>query len=145
MGRLKKESQDITDNFKGILEHSILDDSQMIWHVKFQMPAETVYAGESYTLQFKFDSNYPIEAPEVIFVGTIPHHEHVYLNGYICLSTLYSDWTPALKVSSVTMSIISMLSSAKAKSRPANDESASAYMSTMRPKQVTWMFEDEHC
>ena len=34
---------------------------------------------------------------------------------YICLSTLDSDWTPALKTSSVCMSIISMLSSATEK------------------------------
>ena len=74
-----------------------------------------MYAGEAYTLQFRFDSEYPIEAPEVIFVGNPPHHEHIYSNGYICLSTLYNDWTPALKVSSVCMSIISMMSSATKK------------------------------
>jgi hypothetical protein len=25
----------------------------------------------------------------VIFVGTVPEHEHIYSNGYICLATLY--------------------------------------------------------
>ena len=31
----------------------------------------------------------PIESPEVIFVGPIPCHEHIYSNGFICLSILY--------------------------------------------------------
>ena len=31
----------------------------------------------------------PIESPEVIFVGPVPTHEHIYSNGFICLSILY--------------------------------------------------------
>ena len=77
------------------------------------MPEGTVYVGEHYTLQFKFDDKYPFEAPEVMFVGTAPLHRHVYSNGYICLSTLSKDWTPALQTSQVCLSVISMLSSAK--------------------------------
>ena len=96
-------------------------------------------------MQFKFNDDYPIESPEVIFVGKPPDHEHVYSNGYICLSTLYSDWTPALKVSAVTMSILSMLSSATEKKKPANDASAVSYMKHMSPKKVNWMFEDDKC
>ena len=58
---------------------------------------------------------YPFDSPEVKFVGNPPIHEHIYRCGYICLSTLSSDWTPALKTSGVCLSIISMLSSAKEK------------------------------
>ena len=31
----------------------------------------------------------PIEAPEVVFLGKTPDHEHVYSNGFICMSILY--------------------------------------------------------
>ncbi len=119
--RLKKEAEDIQNNFKGVLELNILDDSWMKWHIKFTGAEGSVYAGETYTLQFKFNSEYPIDSPEVIFVGTPPKHEHIYSNGFICLSILYSDWSPALKTSSVCMSIISMMSSATEKKSPAND------------------------
>ncbi len=55
----------------------------------------------------------------------MPKHEHVYSNGFICLSTLYdgntslhlSDWTPSLRVSSVCLSVQSMISSATKKVR----------------------------
>jgi ubiquitin-conjugating enzyme E2 W len=122
--RLKKEAEDIQKNYAGVLDLHIKDDSMRVWHIKFTGAEGTVYAGETYTLQFKFNSEYPIDSPEVIFVGTPPEHEHIYSNGFICLSILYSDWSPALKASSVCMSIISMMSSAAKKQKPPNDSTS---------------------
>ena len=119
--RLKKEAEDINKNYQGVLELDIKNDNWSLWHLKFKGAEGSVYAGEPYTLQFKFNSEYPIDSPEVVFIGTPPDHEHVYSNGFICLSILYSDWSPALKVSSVCMSIISMMSSATKKMKPPND------------------------
>ncbi len=113
------------------------------WHIKFNGAEGSLYAGEPYTLQFKFSSDYPIDSPEVIFVGTPPKHEHIYSNGFICLSILYSEWTPALKTSSVCMSIISMMSSATVKQGPPNDTGSLSMYSS--PKQVRWVFEDDKC
>ena len=124
----------------------MVDEKYNIWHISFVCSQGTVYAGEKYTLQFRFDEKYPFEAPEVIFVGKPPEHEHVYSCGFICLSTLHNDWTPALQTSQVCMSIISMLSSAKEKKKPVNDESASARMAKIgSPKKISWAFHDDKC
>ncbi len=139
--RLQKELQDIK-KFEDTLTVEVNKNKTTTWRVSFKGAEDTLYSGESYTLQFKFSNEYPIDSPEVIFVGDIPAHEHIYSNGYICLSILFDGWTPALRVSSVCMSIISMLSSATEKKRPPDDDYFSAKY-TKGPKSVTWIFDDD--
>ena len=59
----------------------------MEWHV--QIEGQGVYEEEIFTLRFRFSRNYPLESPEVVFLGEAPVHPHVYSNGHICLSILY--------------------------------------------------------
>ncbi|KAJ1487080.1 hypothetical protein T484DRAFT_1787631 [Baffinella frigidus] len=63
-------------------------------------------------------------------------------NGHICLSILYDQWSPALRVDSVCMSILSMLSSADGKARPADNDSYVSRVGTRSPKQTRWDFHD---
>uniref|UniRef100_UPI00358F4594 ubiquitin-conjugating enzyme E2 W isoform X1 n=1 Tax=Myxine glutinosa TaxID=7769 RepID=UPI00358F4594 len=86
------------------------------WIVDMEGASGTLYEGERFQLLFKFSSRYPFDSPEVVFIGeNIPVHPHVYSNGHICLSILTEDWSPALSVQSVCLSIVSMLSSCKDK------------------------------
>ncbi|KAK6751512.1 hypothetical protein RB195_003107 [Necator americanus] len=87
--------------------------------------AGTSYEGEKFSLQFRFTQQYPVNSPEVMYVGeNIPVHPHVYSNGHICLSILSEDWTPAMSVQTVCLSILSMLSSAREKKRPPDNASS---------------------
>ena len=52
----------------------------------------------------------------------IPVNPYVFSNGLICLDILDTDWSPIFRISSVTLSILSMLSSTKEKKKPNNDE-----------------------
>jgi len=86
--RLQKELEDL-NKFNDTFKVEVDSKNSSIWRVSFKGAETTLYAGEAYTLQFKFSNDYPIDSPEVIFVGNIPAHEHIYSNGYICLSILY--------------------------------------------------------
>lgn len=103
----------------------------------------TLYDGEKFQLEFKFGSKYPFESPEVIFGGSnIPVHPHVYSNGHICLSILTDDWSPALSVESVCLSIVSMLSSCQEKKLPPDNN---WYVKTCHksPKKTRWWYHDD--
>ncbi len=102
------------------------------WTVRVKGPSETLYDGETFTLSFKFGPKYPFDSPEVVFVGSnIPIHPHVYSNGHICLSILTEDWSPALSVEAVCLSILSMLASAKEKVSTCRFPVAGVIMSLM--------------
>ncbi|KAK4530260.1 hypothetical protein CCYA_CCYA03G1117 [Cyanidiococcus yangmingshanensis] len=113
------------------------------WFVSLRGADSTLYAGEWYRLRFRFPSDYPIEAPEVVFLGTPPVHEHVYSNGHLCLSILYDSWSPALTVNSVALSIQSMLSSATEKRRPPDNDTYVRNCRGRSPKHTRWLFHDD--
>ncbi|XP_026879752.2 probable ubiquitin-conjugating enzyme E2 W-B isoform X1 [Electrophorus electricus] len=115
------------------------------WIIDMEGASGTIYEGERFQLLFKFSSRYPFDSPQVMFTGeNIPIHPHVYSNGHICMSILTEDWSPALSVQSVCLSIISMLSSCKEKRRPPDN---SFYVQTCNknPKKTKWWYHDDTC
>jgi ubiquitin-conjugating enzyme E2 W len=141
--RLTRELEDLNQNRHNIFQVDLRREDLMLWHVTFNGASDSLYSGETFTLQFKFDSGYPIESPEVTFINVPPVHEHIYSNGYICLSILYSGWTASMRVESVVLSIISMLSSATEKKKPPNDEGFAESVRNRSPKSLNWIFDDD--
>ena len=113
-----------------------------VWHVTFTGAENTVYAGERYTLRIRFTPQYPFDSPEVVFLLPSPEHCHIYSNGHICLNILGSDWTPALTVRSIVLSILSMMSSAQRKERPQDND---RYVRVPRggPKDSNFYYHDD--
>ncbi|CAI5437606.1 unnamed protein product [Caenorhabditis angaria] len=141
---LKELNQLQTESPPGIIIDKNSPDSDLKqWRIGVVGAKGTLYEGEVFTLQFTFGSQYPFSSPEVMFVGdTIPAHPHIYSNGHICLSILADDWTPALSVQSVCLSILSMLSSAREKKHPMDD---AIYVRTCskNPSKTRWWFHDD--
>lgn len=80
-----------------------------------------VYHSNFYQLSIEVTDEYPFGPPIVKFVGKIPIHPHVYLNGHICLNILGDDWTPACTLQSCVLSIQSMLNNNTVNERPPDD------------------------
>lgn len=135
-------------------EGCLLDDCEDLttWRILMQGPdpvqgLPALYADELYRLQIKFTANYPLEAPEVIFLEPSPIHPHIYSNGHICLDILYDGsnggWSPALTINKVCLSLRSMLASNTNKTRPPGDMEYCRRVGQRSPKQTNWAFHDD--
>lgn len=43
------------------------------WRFSLTVLGESVYEGETFALRFRFNDNYPLEAPEVVFLTASPY------------------------------------------------------------------------
>lgn len=115
----------------------------MVWHVTFTGAKSTLYEDEVFTLSIRFTDDYPMDSPEVTFISAAPVHSHIYSNGHICLNILGNDWSPALTVKSVVLSILSMMSSATEKKSPIDNDIYVGSGINKNPKRTQFMYHDD--
>jgi len=78
------------------------------WQATIMGPTDSPYAGGVFFLNITFPTDYPFKPPKVNFTTRI-YHPNINSNGSICLDILRDQWSPALTISKVLLSICSML------------------------------------
>ena len=71
-------------------------------------PDDSPYTGGVFFLNIHFPPDYPVKPPKVTFTTKI-YHPNINSNGSICLDILKDQWSPALTISKVLLSISSLL------------------------------------
>ena len=74
-------------------------------------PQDSPYQGGVYFLNIHFPADYPFKPPKINFTTRI-YHPNINANGQICLDILKDQWSPALTISKVLLSICSLLTDA---------------------------------
>ena len=84
------------------------NDDLFNWTAVIIGPEGTPYHGGLFKLKLKFSADYPFKPPTVHFVTKI-YHPNIDSNGSICLDILKDQWTPALDVAKLLLSISSLM------------------------------------
>jgi ubiquitin-conjugating enzyme E2 D/E len=86
----------------------ISEDNLYSWRATIMGPENTPYHNGVFYLKIEFASDYPFRAPKIMFITKI-YHCNINSTGGICLDILKDQWSPALSISKVLISICSML------------------------------------
>eukprot|EP01087_Luapelamoeba_hula_P013526 TRINITY_DN385_c3_g1_i1.p1 TRINITY_DN385_c3_g1~~TRINITY_DN385_c3_g1_i1.p1 ORF type:complete len:164 (+),score=22.16 TRINITY_DN385_c3_g1_i1:191-682(+) len=78
------------------------------WVSTIMGPAHSPYDGGVFFLDITFLPEYPFKPPKVVFRTRI-YHCNISSTGAICLDILKDNWSPALTISKVLLSICSLL------------------------------------
>jgi ubiquitin-conjugating enzyme E2 D len=123
--RLKREIKNLKNNPVSHCSAGPEDDDILIWTATIHGPDDSPYKDGVFKLSIKFTKEYPFKAPNVIF-NTRVYHPNINEKGQICLDILKNNWSPALTIKTLLLSICSLLTDPNADD-PLNVESAKKY------------------
>ena len=83
----------------------------MHWHAVLAGPPGTPYEGGRFLVNIRFPTDYPFKPAKINFTTRI-YHPNINSNGAICLDILKEQWSPALTISKVLLSLSSLLTDA---------------------------------
>jgi|TARA_B110001450_G_scaffold235670_1_gene240568 ubiquitin-conjugating enzyme E2 D len=85
-----------------------VNDDLYHWTATILGPVDSPYEGGIFTLDIHFPMNYPFKPPKCNFKTKI-YHPNINSAGSICVDILKNNWSPALTLSKVLLSICSLL------------------------------------
>jgi ubiquitin-conjugating enzyme E2 D/E len=124
--RIQKELTDLQKDAPDNCSAGPQGDNMYVWEGVILGPTDTPYVGGLFKLEIHFPTDYPFKPPKVLFKTKI-YHPNISPSGNICLDILKNQWSPALTIGKVLLSISSLLSDANPKD-PLVPEIANIYI-----------------
>eukprot|EP00158_Paraphelidium_tribonemae_P010329 Partr_v1_DN46101_c0_g1_i1_m1796 putative ubiquitin-conjugating enzyme len=106
--RIQKELLDLSKDPPSNCSAGPIGDDLFTWQATIMGPSDSPYQGGVFFLNIKFPTDYPFKPPKVSFQTKV-YHPNVNSSGGICLDILKDQWSPALTISKVLLSICSLL------------------------------------
>uniref|UniRef100_A0A0B7AT69 E2 ubiquitin-conjugating enzyme n=1 Tax=Arion vulgaris TaxID=1028688 RepID=A0A0B7AT69_9EUPU len=106
--RIQKELAEITLDPPPNCSAGPKGDNLYEWASTILGPTGSVYEGGVFFLDIHFSAEYPFKPPKVTFRTRI-YHCNINSQGAICLDILKDNWSPALTISKVLLSVCSLL------------------------------------
>jgi ubiquitin-conjugating enzyme E2 D len=106
--RIKKELEDIQKDPPSNCSAGPVDDDLFHWKATIIGPSDSPYAGGVFECDVYFPVDYPFKPPKIQFITYI-YHPNINKSGQICLDILKDQWSAALTLSKVLLSVCSLL------------------------------------
>jgi ubiquitin-conjugating enzyme E2 D/E len=106
--RISRELQDLQNDPPMNCSAGPEGDDMFRWEGVIFGPSDSPYSGGVFKLKIIFPIDYPFKCPTVTFTTKI-YHPNINSAGIICLDILKNNWSPALTVSKVLLSVCSLL------------------------------------
>lgn len=107
--RISRELADMQNDPPSLCTARPVGDDMFVWRAEIQGPPDSPYAGARFALHVVFPHDYPFRPPHVKFTTPV-FHPNINSDGCICLDILRAQWSPALTIAKVLLSICALLS-----------------------------------
>ena len=106
--RIKKELENLRKDPPFNCSAGPEDDDIFKWTASLMGPSASPYQGGVFYLNIVFPQNYPFKPPKITFATKV-YHPNINSSGGICLDVLKDQWSPALTIDKILLSICSLL------------------------------------
>lgn len=106
--RIQKELKEMEKSPPGNVSAGPEGDDIFKWKATIIGPDDSPYQGGTFVLNIHFPQDYPFKPPNVSFETKI-YHPNISRNGGICLDILKDQWSPALTIGRLLLSISSLM------------------------------------
>ncbi|KAL9048797.1 MAG: hypothetical protein Q9162_007543 [Coniocarpon cinnabarinum] len=109
-------------------------DNLRYFEVTIDGPSQSPYEGGVFNLELFLPDDYPMTPPKIRFLTKI-YHPNIDKLGRICLDVLKSNWSPALQIRTILLSIQALLGAPNPDDPLAND--VAQHWKTNEPEAIS--------